>query len=53
MLNIPNDCTIISIMYAQIYIRLDIAFTVRMLGRYQNNVGTDQLRAANKSDEIL
>ncbi|XP_059635526.1 uncharacterized protein LOC132277694 [Cornus florida] len=37
-----------SLMYAQVCIRLDISFVVRMLGRYQNNLGIDHWKAAKK-----
>lgn len=35
-------------MYAQTCTRPDISFVVRMLGRYQSNLGLDHWRAAKK-----
>ena len=35
-------------MYAQVCTRLDIAFAIGMLGRYQSNPGMDHWRAAKK-----
>ncbi|XP_059592657.1 secreted RxLR effector protein 161-like [Vitis vinifera] len=40
--------TVGSLMYAQVCTRPDIAFAVRMLGRYQSNPGLDHWRAAKK-----
>ena len=37
-----------SIMYAQVYTRLDIAYVVGMLGRYQSNPGIDHWKAVKK-----
>ena len=37
-----------SFMYAQVCTRLDIAFVVGMLGRYQSNPGIDHWRVAKK-----
>ena len=37
-----------SLMYAQIYTRLEISFAVGMLGRYQSNPGLDHWKAAKK-----
>ena len=53
MKNIPYASTIRSIMYAQVYARPDIAFAVRMLGRYQSNPGMDHWRAAKKKLRYL
>ena len=48
MKNIPYDSTIGSIMYAHVCTRPDIAYAVRMLGRYESNSRMDHLRAAKK-----
>ena len=48
MKNIPYASAIGSLMYAQVYTRLDIAFVVGMLGRYQSDPGLDHWRAAKK-----
>jgi hypothetical protein len=36
-------------MYAQIYIRPDLAFTTEMLGRYQINPGIEHCKAVKKA----
>jgi hypothetical protein len=36
-------------MYAQIYIRPDIEFTIRMLGRYEINSGIEHCKANKKA----
>ena len=41
MKNIPYVSTVRSMMFAQVYTRLDIAFAIRMLGRYQSKPGMD------------
>jgi hypothetical protein len=41
--------TIRSIMYAQIYIRPDLEFTIGMLGRYQINLGTEHCKVVKKA----
>ena len=41
MKNIPYASILGSLMYAQVCIRLDIAFAIGMLGRYQSNPGVD------------
>ena len=41
MKNIPYASAVGSLMYAQVCTRLDIAFVVEMLGRYQSNLGMD------------
>ena len=41
MKSVPYTSTIRSIMYAQIYICLDLEFTTEMLGRYQINLGIE------------
>ena len=48
MKNIPYASIVGSIMYAQVCTRPDIAFVVRMLGRYQSNMGMDHWRATKK-----
>ena len=40
-------------MYAQTCTRPDISFTVRMLGRYQSNLGLDYWKAAKKELRYL
>jgi hypothetical protein len=42
MKSVPYASTMRSIMYAQIYIRPDLEFTIGMLGRYQINPGIEQ-----------
>ena len=46
--NIQYASTVGSIMYAHVCTILDIAFAIGMLGRYQSNLGMDQLRAVKK-----
>ncbi|XP_068655801.1 uncharacterized protein [Aristolochia californica] len=46
--DIAYASTVRSLMYVQVYTRPDIAFAVRMLGRYQSNPGLDHWRAAKK-----
>ena len=46
--NIPYAKVVGSIMYVQVCTRLDIAFTVSMLDRYQSNLGMGLWRAAMK-----
>ena len=41
MKNIPYTSTVGSLMYAQVYTRLNIAFVVRVLGRYSSNPSID------------
>ncbi|CAL9113679.1 unnamed protein product [Musa textilis] len=48
MKNIPYASVVGSLMYAQVCARLDIAFVVGMLNRYQSNPGMDHWRAAKK-----
>ena len=48
MKNIPQASTVGSLMYTQVCIRLDIAYAVGMLGRFQSNPGIDHQRAAKK-----
>ena len=48
MKNIPYASVVGSLMYAQVCIRLDIAFVVGMLGRYQSDPGLDHWRVAKK-----
>jgi hypothetical protein len=42
VLELSQKSYIRSIMYAQIYIRPDLEFTIGMLGRYQINPGIEQ-----------
>ena len=48
MKNIPYASAVGSLMYAQVCTRLNIAFVVGMLGRYQSNLGKDHWKAAKK-----
>ena len=48
MKNIPYASVVGSLMYAQVCTRPDIAFAVRVLGRYQSNPGLDHWRAVKK-----
>ena len=48
MQNIPYAYVAGSLMYAQVCIRSDIAFMVRMLGRYKSNPRMDHWRATKK-----
>jgi hypothetical protein len=41
MKSVPYASTMRSIMYAQIYIRPDLEFTIGVLGRYQINPGIE------------
>ena len=53
MKNIPYTSAVGSLMYAQVCTRLDIAFAVRVLGRYQSNPGINHWRAAKKMMRYL
>jgi len=46
--NIPYASLVGSLMYAQVCIRLNIAFAVGMLRRYESNLGIDHWRVAKK-----
>ncbi|RDX73353.1 hypothetical protein CR513_47052, partial [Mucuna pruriens] len=48
MENISYASIIGSLMYAQFYTRLDIAYFVGVLGRYKSNPGVDQWKVAKK-----
>jgi len=48
MENIPYASTVRSLMYAQTYTKLDIGFSVGMLGRYQSNPRMGRWKAAKK-----
>ena len=48
MKNIPYASVVGSLMYAWVCTRPDIAFVVRVLGRYQSNPGLDHWRATKK-----
>ncbi|KAL2569450.1 hypothetical protein AAZV13_18G128700 [Glycine max] len=48
MKNIPYASAVGSLMNAHVCTRLDIAFTVGVLGRYQSNPGIDHWKAAKK-----
>ncbi|KAL6342944.1 hypothetical protein AAG906_016964 [Vitis piasezkii] len=45
---IPYACAVGSIMYTQVCTRLDIAYMVGMLGRYQSNLGIDHWKVVKK-----
>ena len=49
MKNISYASVIESLMYASVFTRPDIAFVVRVLGRYQSNPGLDHWRLQIKS----
>ena len=53
MKNIPYASVVGSLMYAQVYTRLDIAFVVGILGRYQSNPGIDHWKVAKKVMKYL
>ena len=53
MKNIPYASVVGSLMYAQVYTRLDIAFVVGILGRYQSNLGIDNWKVAKKVMKYL
>ncbi|KAL4271284.1 hypothetical protein GQ457_13G018370 [Hibiscus cannabinus] len=48
MKNIPYASVVGSLMFAQVCTRPDITFAVRMLGRYQSNLGINHWRATKK-----
>ena len=48
MQKIPYVLAVGSFMYAQICTRLDIAYIVRMLGRYLNNLGMNHWNATKR-----
>ena len=48
MQKIPYASVVGSLMYAQVCTRLDIAFIVGVLGRYQSDPGMDRWRAAKR-----
>ncbi|XP_047181674.1 secreted RxLR effector protein 161-like [Vigna umbellata] len=48
MKNIPYASTVGSLMYAQVCTRIDVAFVVGVLGRYQSNPGVDHWKAVKK-----
>jgi len=45
---IPYASKVESLMYAQVSTRLDIALAVRMLGRYQKDLGMEHWKAAKR-----
>jgi hypothetical protein len=49
MKSVPYASDIGSIMYAQVCIRPDLAFTTGMLGRYQKNPDIDNCKAVKKA----
>jgi hypothetical protein len=53
MKSVSYASTIGSIMYAQIYIRLDLEFTTEMLGRYQVNPSIEHCKAVKKALRYL
>ncbi|XP_068639301.1 secreted RxLR effector protein 161-like [Aristolochia californica] len=48
MKNIPYVSIVGSLMYVQVYTKLDIPYAVGMLGRYQSNSDLDHWKAAKK-----
>ena len=48
MEKMPYASTIWSIMYAQVCTRLDIAYVVGMLGRYQSNLSIEHWKVVKK-----
>ena len=48
MSDIPYVFVIANLMYAHVYIRLDIAFAMSLLDRYQSNPSMDHYRATTK-----
>ena len=48
MKNIPYASIVGSLMYAQVWTRLDITFAIGMLGRYQSKPSIDHQRDAKK-----
>ena len=48
MKNIPYASAVGSLMYAQVCTKPNIAFSLRMLGRYQSNQGLDHQSTAKK-----
>ena len=48
MKNIHYASVVGSLMYAQVCTRPDIAYNVRVLGRYQSNAGIDHWKAKKK-----
>ncbi|XP_070005939.1 secreted RxLR effector protein 161-like [Nicotiana tabacum] len=48
MKDIPYASLVGSLMYVQVYTRPDIAFTVRMLDRYQSNPGLDHWKVGKR-----
>jgi hypothetical protein len=53
MKSVPYASAIKSIMYAQVYTRSDLAFTIGMLERYQKNPGIDHWKAVKKALSYL
>ena len=53
MKNISYASTVGSLTYAQVCTRLDIAFVIGMLGRYQSNLKMDHWRAVKKVKRYL
>ena len=53
MKNISYTFVVGSLMYAQVYTRPDIAFSIGMLGRYQSNPGLDHWKTAKKAMRYL
>jgi hypothetical protein len=50
---VPYASAVRSLMYAQVYTRPDLAFVIRMLGRYQKNPGKPQWDGVNKALRYL
>jgi hypothetical protein len=49
MKSVPYASAAGSLMYAQVYIRPDLAFVIRMLGRYQKNLDIDHCNGIKKA----
>ena len=48
MKNVPYSCAMDSLMYAQVCIRSNIAYTISVLGRYMSNSDIEHWKAAKK-----
>jgi hypothetical protein len=53
MKNISYASAVGSLLYAQVYTRLDIAMAVGMLGHYQSNPGMEHWKAAKRVMQYL
>jgi hypothetical protein len=48
MESIPYESVVGNLMYAQVFLRLDIAYAIGMLRRYQSNLGMEHWKVAKK-----